>query len=135
MKSLCKQNVFWKGFEISRLTVAKLLCKRNELSEWFEISNRLEFTLGLMQTCSKREAKIKEDKQRRKVFAILAKASYIRVVRKLQVVIKKEYNKWNICGRTVFLFWWHLDSHSLGTVKKFYLLHPPLLLVEWKAMM
>ena len=41
-------TIFEKGFEISRLAVVKLGCKRNGFSKRFEIPNRFEFTSGLM---------------------------------------------------------------------------------------
>ena len=46
---------FWKGSEISRLTVVKLLCKRNDFSERFEISNQFGLTSGLMWTCFEKD--------------------------------------------------------------------------------
>ena len=42
------RNNFWKGFEISRLVVVKLPCKRNDFSRRLEIPNWFEFTSGLM---------------------------------------------------------------------------------------
>ena len=44
VKSSCKWNNFWKGFEISSMAVVKLVCKRNDFSKRFEISNWFEFT-------------------------------------------------------------------------------------------